>query len=70
MIPVAIGIAAPKRHLHSIDQAAELLSISRPAIYRLCRDGKLPRVKIGSRSYIASEDLDRFVESLPRVEPL
>ncbi len=37
----------PARRLLSVDPVAELLGLTRPAVYRLVREGKLPAVAVG-----------------------
>ncbi|MCL6550898.1 MAG: helix-turn-helix domain-containing protein [Acidothermus cellulolyticus] len=50
--------------LYSIDAVCEALMISRTSFYRLVRSGKLPLLKIGNRSFVAAEALQRFVDGL------
>ena len=52
--------------LVSIDQAAELLTVSRRSIYDLVERGKLPRpVKITEqRRGFRSDTIEKFIESL------
>lgn len=55
--PAAIRPAA-----FSIPEAAQQLSISRSAIYRLIDRGELRRVKIGSRAVIPASEIVRLLE--------
>jgi len=57
----------PYRLLHTIHDAEHILSLSRPTIYRLLRDGKLTAVKCGSRTLIPAASIAAFVASLPSV---
>lgn len=43
------------------EEAADYLRISRAGIYRLMRDRKLPRAKIGDRTVLRRVDLDAFL---------
>lgn len=43
------------------EEAADYLRISRAGVYRLMRDRKLPRAKIGDRTVIRRVDLDAFL---------
>lgn len=51
---------------YSINDAAKVLDLSRSMIYRLIKDGELEAYKIGSRTFIDSTELHRFVMSRPR----
>jgi excisionase family DNA binding protein len=51
--------AAPERPFLSPAQAAELLSVSRFTIYRLCRAGQLPSVRVGGQLRIPRATLVR-----------
>jgi len=63
--------AAPAPRLYSFTEAAAVLSISRPTIYRLVRAGVIPAVRVpgihGMR--IRAVDLDAYVRSAKRVAP-
>lgn len=52
------------RLLHPIPDAAQVLGISRTTIYELISAGALKPVKIGRRTFIAQEELERYVASL------
>jgi hypothetical protein len=39
-----------------------LRSLSQWVIYRLCRDGKLPHVKVGRRVYLTAAGIAAFLE--------
>lgn len=54
--------------LLSIEQTIEALGISRPSVYALIRSGKLPAVRLGSRTFIRQKDLEQFVDGLPEIE--
>jgi len=57
--------------LYSFTEAARVLSISRPTVYRLVRAGVIPAVRVpgihGMR--IRDVDLDAYVRSAKRVAP-
>lgn len=47
----------------SVDVAAEALSMSKRALYRLMQAGEFPLpIKIGAASRVLVEDLERFIE--------
>ncbi|MGL4964958.1 MAG: helix-turn-helix domain-containing protein [Inquilinus sp.] len=49
------------------EEAADYLRISRAGVYRLMKDRKLPRAKIGDRTVIRRVDLDAFLASAVEV---
>lgn len=53
------------RLLVSVEEAAEALAISRTAVFRLLREGRLRSVKIDKRRLIAVAALHHFVNELP-----
>lgn len=53
-----------QRLLHPIPAAAEVLGISRTTVYELISTGALKPVKIGRRTFISQEELERYVASL------
>lgn len=50
----------------SINEAAKALRLGKTKLYALIRDGHLPARKLGSRTIVLSEDLERFLNSLPK----
>ena len=60
----APGVRPPSRGL-SIAEASSYLGISRGSLYKLVGAGDLPARKVGSRTIILRDDLDRFLEGLP-----
>lgn len=55
------------RLLHPIPEAAQVLGVSRTTIYELISAGALKPVKIGRRTFISQEELERYVRSLTEV---
>ncbi len=47
----------------SVEEAANYLSVSRAALYRLMSSGQVPSLHIGKRRVVRREDLDAFLES-------
>jgi excisionase family DNA binding protein len=66
--PVAIEAARP-RLLHTVEEAADQLSLSRSALYELIRVGEIDSVKVGGRRRITQTALDTYVTGLIPVEP-
>jgi excisionase family DNA binding protein len=43
------------------------VGVGRDKLYCLIREGKLPARKLGRKTLILASDLERFLESLPRL---
>ncbi len=52
--------AIPVRHLYPPAEAEQLLGISHATLYRLISAGKLTPIKIGSRTGITAESIERL----------
>lgn len=48
----------------TIPQACKITGLGRSTIYRLFEEGKLQRLKAGSRTLIKMDDLEAYIESL------
>jgi len=60
---------AMPRKLIPYDEAMHILGgVGRSTLHQLMKDGRLERVKLGSRGFITVESIDRFIEQL-RAEP-
>lgn len=56
--------------LHDIPETLELLGgMGRATLYVEIGSGRIATVKIGRRTYIAHDELQRYVRSLASVEP-
>ena len=53
----------------TIPRACQITGLGRSTIYRLFDDGKLQRLKSGTRTLIKMDDLERYIESLTDAEP-
>lgn len=53
--------------LLTIVQACQRLSVGRSTLYNLISAGKLPLRKIGGASRIRTDELDAFIQSLPKI---
>lgn len=49
----------------SIAETTRILGIGRSTLYSLIKDGRFPVRKLGKRTLILREDLDRFIAALP-----
>lgn len=54
------------RHLYSVPDAAEQLSISPRVLERLIKDGEVESVKLGRRRLVPAEALADYIERLRR----
>lgn len=52
------------RLLHPIPDAAEVLGIGRSTLYQLIADEEIAVVKIGRRTLITQDELERYVRTL------
>jgi excisionase family DNA binding protein len=59
------GLDRP-RVLYRIDEAAELLSVSKSRVYELVRSGQLRTVKVGKSHRVPARSLDEYVSRLLR----
>jgi excisionase family DNA binding protein len=50
-----------RRRLLRLREVAEYLGLSLDTVHRMCRDGRLPYVKIGRRLRVEPEELARWV---------
>ena len=48
----------------SVQEAAQLLGINKPTLYRFIHTGQLPSYRIGRRRLIRRESLDSFQQGL------
>lgn len=55
------------RLLHPIPEAAQVLGIGRSTLYELIANKKIATIKIGRRTLVAQDELERYVRSLTEV---
>jgi excisionase family DNA binding protein len=51
----------PRRRIYPIAEAAELLGVHRTTLYNRHREGLVSLVRMGSRTYVAADELERYV---------
>jgi excisionase family DNA binding protein len=54
---------------YNIAEACSVARTSRTALYEAIRSGALRAVKRGRRTLILADDMRRYIESLPAIEP-
>jgi excisionase family DNA binding protein len=59
-----VNVIAMRRVLHSVEEAASILSVGRTSLYALIDSGQLERVKIGRRSLVPADSIADYVERL------
>lgn len=45
----------------NVEQAAEIIGVSKDLVYDFCRQKKLPHFRMGARILIPEEDLERWM---------
>ncbi|MFF3751270.1 helix-turn-helix domain-containing protein [Streptomyces sp. NPDC002018] len=65
---MAMAAAAPalQRRLHRVEDAAEILELSRSTAYEEIRLGRLRTVRVGRLRRIPTEYIDDYIELLKR----
>jgi excisionase family DNA binding protein len=58
---VTIGDLVNQRRLYPIAEAAELLGVHRATLYNLRREGLITLIRIGARTYVAADEIERFI---------
>jgi excisionase family DNA binding protein len=58
---------APIRAAYSVPEVMLALGLCRDTVYKLLNSGKLPARKIGRRTVVLVTDLERYLESLPKI---
>ena len=59
-------MVTPELRLYSINEVAQLLSVSRRTVYDYLKRGDLVSVRLGADQRIKHGDLVRFIERLPK----
>lgn len=54
----------PERQTFSVDEAAEILGVSRNSAYAAAKAGELPTIKLGRRLLVPKAALDRLLASV------
>lgn len=55
--------------VYTVEEAAELLSLSRAQLYRLIEVGDLPSIKIGRARRVSADQLHVFIRRLEALAP-
>jgi excisionase family DNA binding protein len=58
------AVQSAAKMLYRVEEAADLLSISRTAVFGLIRSGDLPAVKIGGRRRIMHSSIEDYLSHL------
>lgn len=57
--------AQPKPAVYNIREVSQMLSISLGGTYQLCRDGKIPALKLGGRWVVPKARFHTWLDNLP-----
>jgi excisionase family DNA binding protein len=49
----------------TVDEVAKILRVSRQTIYVLCREGKLPHFKVGTKLRFKKSDIEAICNTAP-----
>jgi excisionase family DNA binding protein len=49
--------------LYRAEQVAEILQVSKPYVYQLIREDKIPSIKMGKSVRVRPSDLEAFIEA-------
>lgn len=54
---------------YSVEETLRLLGICRPQLYKEIRAGRLVARKLGRRTLIPADEVRRYLDALPRLQP-
>jgi excisionase family DNA binding protein len=54
---------------YNVTQAARIIGVSRPTLYRLLGEGEIEARKIRNRTVVLRAELERYLNSRPAYEP-
>jgi excisionase family DNA binding protein len=66
-LPAGRAVEAPARALYSPRETESILGISHASLYRLIAKGRLDARKLGSKTLITAESIERLITMLPKV---
>jgi excisionase family DNA binding protein len=56
-----------ERRTYSVEQAGQVLGLSRNGAYRLVRQGVIPTIRVGRKLFVPKVALDKLLEPTPGV---
>jgi excisionase family DNA binding protein len=59
----------PERAVYNVREVSQMLSISLGGTYQLCRDGKIPALKLGGRWVVPKARFHTWLDNLPIADP-
>lgn len=63
--PPPSRVSTPQRIAYSVDEVAKATGLGRTTLYSFIKQGRLPVVKLGKRTLIRNDDLQRFLTPEP-----
>lgn len=58
-----------ERAVYNVREVSEMLSISLGGTYQLCREGKIPAIKLGGRWVVPKTRFHAWLDNLPTADP-
>lgn len=52
--------------LYSVNEALQYLNIGRTYFYQLLSERRIIAVKIGKRTFVSSDEINKFISNLPK----
>jgi excisionase family DNA binding protein len=59
--PITAADLIAQRRLYPVDEAARLLGMHRVTLYHRAREGQIQFLKVGGRTYVAADEIERFI---------
>jgi excisionase family DNA binding protein len=66
--PVTTGDLIAQRRLYPVQEAADLLGMHRTSLYNRAREGRLTLLRIGGRTYVAADEIERYIRDAETVQ--
>ena len=58
---VTTGDLIAQRRLYPVQEAADLLGVHRTTLYNRSAEGLITLLKIGGRTYVAADEIERYI---------
>lgn len=54
------------KQLYSVNETLQYLNIGRTYFYQLLSDRRIIAVKIGKRTFVSNDEINKFISNLPK----
>ncbi len=61
MVTVQANRETVERHGYNVSEAARIIGVGRTTMHKMIREGHIRRTKIGSRTIISRDEIDRLL---------